>query len=170
MRDSQRRKVYRWEASLPQHGVFATPEEIADFVEYAWLSAWREAGARAEIPRVVIEHPRRRPVLWDATRDVYGRLRPGNVLEWGMEEPQYASANRREWAIHLPSWAWRPDAVLHELAHLLDTRAPAERGAHDAAFVGILLSLRHRILGEDPEELRRSAMAGRVRVQMSLRA
>jgi hypothetical protein len=163
-RDVQKRRVYRWEGALPR-GACLTLEEVAAFIEDIWMLEWENFGAKAVIPRIVLPSARRVPVFWAAVRDRGGFMRPGKVLQWSDElaQPRQATASRFAWELCLPSWAWRQPIILHELAHLLDTRSALDRAGHDARFVAILIYLRARYLGECPLALRRAAHAAGVK-------
>jgi hypothetical protein len=129
IRDSQRSRVYAWEAKI--EGYYGLPEWKTIEEVHAWAAP-----------------------IWKAERGRYGLAKmhlPEFVSSsWGQRR---ALAFKGLHRISLPLWARQKTCVLHELAHLL---TPGDE-SHGARFVGVLIGLLARHAGYRADELMKLA-------------
>lgn len=123
-RDKQRSRVYAWERAAHADQLYRGTMELDEAEHY--------------VNRI-----------WRAERGRYGRAKvPPPTLRDGRGR-RSAVAYSMSHALGLPRWARNPWVILHEIAHQL---TPKDEG-HGPRFVGVLIGLWSRHMGQDAEAL-----------------
>lgn len=139
MRDTQRSRVYKSDAALDAFSQrYDSMDDLQRFVRKVW--------SQKRVQEMVPEWRRGVPIV----KDGRGRRR----------------ACGNNWGITMPLWSRRTGTIIHELAHVIESRQPKklEVAPHGWEYCAIYLKLTLYVMGREAHDALKAAFkANRVR-------